>query len=129
VQESDDQRAIRNLVADWMAAHRSGDTQAVLDLTDDAVFMLAGRPLMTKADFPAACSAFVESKLTFEGTSDIKEICVEGTMAYSLSDLTITTGSGAGPAIDRRSFHTLTVYRKVDGRWRLARDANLLVAA
>jgi uncharacterized protein (TIGR02246 family) len=40
-------------------------------------------------------------------------------------DLTVTPPSGAAV---RRSGYTLTIMRKErDGRWRLARDANLLV--
>jgi uncharacterized protein (TIGR02246 family) len=41
---SEDERAIRDLVAAWMAASRAGDTAAVLALmTDDVVFLTPGR--------------------------------------------------------------------------------------
>jgi uncharacterized protein (TIGR02246 family) len=41
---SDDEGAIRELVAKWMAASQAGDTQTVLSLmTDDVVFMVPGR--------------------------------------------------------------------------------------
>lgn len=130
MQDSEDQRAIRDLIADWMSANTRGDTQSLLDLmTDDAVFMVSGQTPKTKDAFSAACVVRADMGLTFEGTSDIKEIRVEGTMAYSLSHLTVITGSRAGAFVDRRNFHTLTVFRKVDGRWRLARDCNLLVQA
>lgn len=37
MQDSADQRAIRNVAADWISANTRGDTEAVLDLmTDDA---------------------------------------------------------------------------------------------
>jgi uncharacterized protein (TIGR02246 family) len=46
---SDDQAQIRNLVAQWQAATKAGRTQTVLDLmTDDVVFVVPGRPPMTK---------------------------------------------------------------------------------
>jgi len=40
---TDDERAIRELVATWMAASKAGDTATVLSLiADDAVFMVVG---------------------------------------------------------------------------------------
>ena len=40
---SDDERAIRALVQEWMRASKAGDTAAVLDLmTDDVLFMTPG---------------------------------------------------------------------------------------
>lgn len=126
MQESEDQEAIRNVMAEWMAAHKRGDTQALIDLmADDMVFMRTGCQPMNKAAFLAASAVFVESQLKFDGVSDIKEICVHGAMAYSLSHLTVTT-TRAGAIWDRRSFNTLTVFRKINGRWRFARDANVL---
>lgn len=131
MQDSEDKRAIRDLVAEWISANARGDTQALLSLmTEDAVFMVSGQSPMSKAAFSSACAARADMGLTFEGVSEITEIRVEGTMAYSLSQLTVITGSKSGAfADDRRSFDRLTIFRKVDGRWRLARDANLLVNA
>jgi uncharacterized protein (TIGR02246 family) len=41
---TDDERAIRVLVATWMAASQAGDVSIVLGLmADDAVFMVPGR--------------------------------------------------------------------------------------
>ncbi|HUQ53794.1 MAG TPA: SgcJ/EcaC family oxidoreductase [Gammaproteobacteria bacterium] len=52
---SADERAIRALVATWLAATKRGDTDAVLELmTDDALFLVAARPPMNKAAFAAA---------------------------------------------------------------------------
>jgi ketosteroid isomerase-like protein len=61
-----------------------------------------------------------------EGKSDIKEVRVEGDMACMWSHLTVVVTPPGAPAI-RRAGHTLTVLRRVSGRWLLARDANLLV--
>lgn len=59
--------------------------------------------------------------------SEIQEVRVEGTMAYMWSHLMVNvTPPGAGDPIERAG-HTLTVFRKVSGRWLLGRDANLLV--
>jgi len=71
--QSDDQRAIRALAAEWIAATKRGDGQAVLDpMTDDVVFLVSP----------------ISRRFTSRGTWHI---------------------SG-------------------DGRWLLARDANLLVS-
>ena len=127
MKESEDQQAIRKVVADWMAATRRGDTEAVLDLmTDDAVFLVAGQPPMDKTAFAAASRSRAGGGPSFEGVSDIKEIHVEGSTAYLWSHLTVTvTPPGGAPF--KRAGHTLTIFRKARGKWRLARDANLLV--
>ena len=127
-EESEDQRAIRAVVAEWMAATKRNDSQAVLDLmTDDVVFLVAGQPPMDKAAFrSAAASSPSAERPTFEGVSDIKEIHVAGDVAYLWSHLTVTVTPHGGEPI-KRAGHTLTIFRKIDGRWLLARDANLLV--
>jgi len=127
MQESDDQRAIRAAVAEWMAATKRGDNETVLNLmTDDAVFLLPGQPPMSKAAFASASKSQSSAQVNFEGISDIKEIHVEGSLAYMWSHLTVTVRPpGATPT--QRAGHTLTVFRKLQGRWLLARDANLLV--
>ena len=44
---TDDERAIRDLVATWTAASQAGDVDAVLGLmTDDVIFMTAGRGIL-----------------------------------------------------------------------------------
>jgi uncharacterized protein (TIGR02246 family) len=116
------------VVEKWMAATKRGDQQAVLDLmTDDAVFLVAGQPPMGKSAFASASLRPSQARPTFDGASDIKEIYVEGSVGYLWSYLTVTvTPPGGGDPI-KRAGHTLTVFRKIGGRWLLARDANLLV--
>lgn len=123
-----DDEEIRALVATWMDATRAGDTAKVVDLmTDDAVFLVAGRPPFGKHEFLQAAQAQSASALVFDGHSDIQELQVHGDWAYMRTHLTVTTTQpGQAPMV--RSGHTLTIFRKEHGRWRLARDANLLVA-
>ena len=122
---TDDERAIRQVVETWMQASQSGDTATVLSLmTDDVVFSVPGREPFGKEAFAAASGA--QRGLQMRGTSEIVELQVLGDWAFTRNriDLTITP-----PASDpmRRSGYTLSLYRKdADGRWRLARDANLL---
>lgn len=121
-----DEQAIRALIATWMEASGSGDTATVLSLmTDDAVFMAPGQEPFGKEAFAAALRSMDGMRL--EGGSDVLELQVLGDWAFVRChvDVTITRQDGASPI--RRSGHTLTLMRKeTDGRWRLARDANLL---
>jgi uncharacterized protein (TIGR02246 family) len=125
---SDDERAIRELVATWMAASQAGDTQTVLGLmTDDVVFMVPGREPFGKEAFAAASASMQGVRI--EGTSDIRELQVLGDWAYLRSHLQVKVMPSGGNAVER-SGYTLTILKKQpDGRWLLARDANLLTAA
>ena len=122
---SDDERAIRELIATWIAATQAGDHETVLGLmTDDVVFMVPGREPFGKAAFAAASKSM--QGLRIDGTSDIVELQVLGDWAYLRNRLEMTmTPPGGSPTT--RSGYTLTILRKeVDGKWRLVRDANLL---
>ena len=122
---TDDERAIRQLVETWMTASRAGDTATVLSLmADDAIFMVPGQEPFGKAAFAAAATAMQGFRI--DGRSDIQEIRVLGDWAYMRNRLEVTVTASAGAAT-RRAGYTLTILRKeADGRWRLARDANLL---
>jgi uncharacterized protein (TIGR02246 family) len=125
---SDDERAIRELVARWMAASQAGDTQTVLGLmTDDVVFMTPGREPFGKEEFRQQSDAMKDMKIA--GKSDIRELNILGDWAYARNYLEVTMTPPAGERV-RRTGYTLTLFRKdADGRWRLARDANLLAPA
>jgi uncharacterized protein (TIGR02246 family) len=124
---SDDERAIRDLIAKWMQASQAGDTATVLGLmTDDVVFMVPGREPFGKDAFAAAAKDMQGARI--EGTSDIRELKVLGDWAYLRSYLQIKMMPPGGNAVER-SGYTLTILQKQpDGRWLLARDANLLTA-
>lgn len=128
--KQDDESQIRELVATWMAATRAGDVDTVLDLmTDDVVFLLPGRAPMRKAEFAAAARAQAGAQApTIAGRSEIREVQVCGEWAFLWSHLEVQVTPPDGAPATKRAGHTLTVLRKQDGRWRLARDANLLVA-
>jgi len=82
---------------------------------------------MRKSEFAAAARAQADGKApTFDGTSDIQEIKVSGDWAFMWSRLTITAYPPDGAKAMTRSGHTLTVFHRQDGRWLVARDANLL---
>lgn len=122
---SDDERAIRELIAAWMQASQAGDTATVLTLMDDdVVFQVPGREPFGKEAFTAASQGMKD--IVVEGTADVRELRVLGDWAYLRNYLTVTTMPPGGKPT-RRAGYTLTILRKgVDGKWRLARDANLL---
>jgi uncharacterized protein (TIGR02246 family) len=124
---TEDERAIRNLVDTWMFATQKGDIETVLNLiADDVVFMVPGQKPFGKETFAAASRGMMTAR--FEGRSDIEELKVIGNWAYlrNYIDMTITPEHGA-PV--HRAGYTLTILRKQeDGRWVLARDANLVTA-
>ena len=122
---SPDERAIRELVDTWMKASRAGDTETVLGLmSDDVVFMVPGREPFGKQTFAANSRSMDGVRL--EGSADIRELKVLGDWAYLRNFIEITLSPSGGDAV-RRSGFTLTILRKEpDGRWLLARDANLV---
>jgi len=63
-----------------------------------------------------------------DGASDIQEVQVFGEIAYLRNALRIVITMPDGKVV-RRSGQTLTILRKeADGKWRLVRDANLVMA-
>jgi uncharacterized protein (TIGR02246 family) len=122
-----DEQQIRELVASWMAATQASDIETVLSLmTDDVVFLMPGRAEMRKTEFAAQARAQASpSAPSFEGTSTIQEIQVSGDWAFMWTKLTVVV-TPPGAAAFTRAGHTLTVLKKEAGRWRLARDANML---
>jgi uncharacterized protein (TIGR02246 family) len=125
---SDDERAIRKLIDTWMTASRMGDLQTVLGLmSDDVVFLVPGKKPFGKAEFAATSGSMKDVRI--EGRSEIRELEIAASWAWVRADLSIVMTSPGGEPI-RRSGPTLTILRKQpDGRWLLARDANLLGAA
>jgi uncharacterized protein (TIGR02246 family) len=123
-----DEEQIRMLVATWMAASKAGDTETVLSLmTEDVVFLVPGRPPMGKSEFALTAKAQAnQGAPKFEGTSEIKEIKVLGDWAFMWSKLSVVATPADGSPPMERAGHTLTILTKQNGRWLLARDANLL---
>ena len=102
-----DERAIRELVATWMAASRAGDLDTVLGLmTEDVVFMVPGRAPFGKEAFAAQSRGMGEARL--EGTSDIRELRILGDWAFMRNHIEISLtppaeNRGAAPATRSRS--------------------------
>lgn len=123
-----DEQQIRELVSTWMTATKAGDVEKVLSLmSDDVVFLIPGQPVMRKAGFAAAARAqAAEDAPRFDGTSEIQEIKVLGDWAFMWTKLSVVvTPAGGKPSVTRAGY-TLSVLKKQNGTWVLARDANML---
>jgi uncharacterized protein (TIGR02246 family) len=122
---SDDERAIRNLVSDWMAASKARDTEKVLSLmADDVLFTVPGQAPFGKEAFRAMSES--TKGVEMDGTAEVLELELRGDWAWlrNYIDIAVTPPGGA-PA--RRAGYTLSILRKEpDGRWLLFRDANLV---
>jgi uncharacterized protein (TIGR02246 family) len=123
---TEDERAIREVIATWLRASAANDAATVLSLiADDAVFLTPGRPPFGKEAFQATAAASPAHRL--EASNEVREIQVVGDWAFCWQDLTVVTTPLNGGDPVRRSGHTLTIFRRLaEGRWVVARDANLL---
>jgi uncharacterized protein (TIGR02246 family) len=124
----DDERAIRKLISDWFTKSESGDVEGVLELmTEDVVFMVVGRPPFGKAEFAESARKMKGQNLRV--VAEVLELRVQGSIAFSRVQLQITVDTPDGKQV-RRAGHAMSVLLKqADGRWLVARDANLLGAA
>jgi uncharacterized protein (TIGR02246 family) len=122
-----DEQEIRQLVSTWMAAGKAGDVETVLSLmAEDAVFLVPGQPVMRKTDFADAARAQSGHEgPRFDGTSEIQEIKILGDWAFMWSKLTVVITPPGGKPVTRAG-HTLSILKKENGKWVLARDANML---
>jgi uncharacterized protein (TIGR02246 family) len=121
-----DEQAIRDLVQTWLTASAAGDLDQILTLmSDDIVFLTAGQKPFGKDAF-AATSLAAKGKVRVEATGDVKEVQVSGDMAFCWVHLTITLRMAEGGEGKRLAGYSLSVLRKQDGRWIIARDANLV---
>lgn len=113
-----DEREIRQLVSTWLDAIKVGDVDTILSLmSDDAVFLVAGQPIMRKEDFAAAARAQSgKDAPSFDGTSEIQEVKVFGDWAFMWTKLTIVVTPAGGGESAKRSGNTLSILRKENGK-------------
>jgi len=122
---TEDERAIRELVDMWMEASRRGDVKTLLGLmTDDIVFMTPGREPFGKEEFRAASEAM--SGVEMDGSAEIREIRVLGDWAWIRNDIELTLTPPGGEPMHRAGYTLSILHKGGDGKWRLARDANLV---
>ena len=114
---TDDERAIRELVATWMKASQAGDTATVLSLmADDVVFQVPGREPFGKAAFAAMSQGMAGVRM--EGSSDIRELRVLGDWAYLRNHITVTVTPPGGKPVTRAGTRSPSCARTAaDGCW------------
>jgi uncharacterized protein (TIGR02246 family) len=122
-----DEQAIRELISSWMRATAAGDVSQLRALmAEDVVFLRAGQPPMRGRDaFTTSFEAALQ-RVRLEATSDIQEIHVTSDWAYCWNRLTVMMIPLNGSPATRHAGYTLTVFRKMNDRWVLYRDANML---
>lgn len=122
-----DERQIRELISRWMQATRAGDHAVVLELmSDDVVFMVHGQAPFGKSEFEAALRQQQAMGMQIDGHGEVLEVQVSGDWAFARTRLRVEASKGDSGESVVRSGHTLSIFRREQGRWRLARDANLL---
>ena len=122
----EDERQIRQLVDSWIAASNARDLPALMGImTDDIVFMTPGRAPFGKAEFAADVERM--KSVAIDARAEVQEIEVFGPRAYIRNHVRVELTS-PGQAPKRVSGYAMSVLRKeADGRWRIARDANLVM--
>jgi uncharacterized protein (TIGR02246 family) len=121
-----EERQIRRLIDSWIAASNARDVPALMDmLTDDVIFMTPGRAPFGKAEFAADVERM--KGVAIDARTEVQEIEVFGARAYIRNHIQVELTS-PGQTPKRLSGYALSVLRKdPDGRWRIARDANLVM--
>jgi uncharacterized protein (TIGR02246 family) len=124
--DEDDELQIRELVDSWIAASNARDLPALIGMmTDDIVFMTPGRAPFGKAEFAADVERM--KSVAIDARAEVQEIEVFGPRAYIRNHVRVELTS-PGQAPKRVSGYAMSVLRKeADGRWRIARDANLVM--
>jgi len=120
--------AIRDLMETWRRASVAGDLKTILALmSDDAVFLVPGQPPMQgKHAFAAAFQAMLATA-RIDAVSDIRQIEVEGDLAWCWNNLSLTVTPRNGGQPSRRAGYTLSVLRREPGgQWLVIHNTNLL---
>jgi uncharacterized protein (TIGR02246 family) len=123
---ADDERQIRALIEAWIAASNARNLPALMDMmTDDVVFMTPGRAPFGKAEFAADSQRM--KGVAINARAQVQEIDIYGPRATIRNHIQVQlTSSGQAP--ERMSGYAMSILRKeADGRWRIARDANLVM--
>jgi uncharacterized protein (TIGR02246 family) len=124
--KQDDEIAIRELVQRWLDATEAGDLDTVLSLmADDVIFMVPGREPFGKETFAAQSKQMKDVRI--EAQHEIQEIEVLDDRAWMRNHLTVTVAQPGHEPVTR-SGYVLSILRKTsEGKWVLARDANLVM--
>ena len=121
-----DEQAIRDVVDKWAQASGAADVNTMLSLlADDMVFIVPGQPPFGKAEFRAAWEGPMKGAKVI-ADANVEEVLISGDFAVTRTRLRVRITPADGNTSSAKGY-TMTLFRKQpDGRWLLARDANLL---
>jgi uncharacterized protein (TIGR02246 family) len=127
MQMGPDERAIREVQSTWIDAVNAGDLVRLLILmADDVVFLNPGRAPLGRDEFSAVFSA-AHKQARIRCSSELEEVVVVGEVAYTRCRDSLSVIPLAGGEAMQLAGHRIMVWHKQpDGRWLLARDANVL---
>ncbi len=123
---SKDEQAIRAVIDQWVRASGAGDVNTMLNLlSDDMVFIVPGQPPFGKKEFKASWDEPMKG-VKVKADAQVEEVLISGDFACTRARLAVQITTSDGKT-SRAKGYTMTLFRKQpDGRWLLARDANLL---
>ncbi len=121
---TEDERKIRDVVNTWMEASANGDLDTVLSLmADDIVFSVPGREPFGKTEFAEMSRAMGD--VGMDAKTEIVELQVLGDWAFIRNHISVSI-TVDGQTSERSGYTLSLLRREKDGRWRFARDANLV---
>ena len=125
--ERDDERAIRKLTADWLAAVRAKDIPRLSSMvTDDAVFLPPGfPPIRGKQAVETMYQNFFPQFSSVAQDVAIEEIEVLGDWAFSWgTEKFALVPQAGGSTIEMQGKGMSILKRQPDGSWKFARGIN-----
>ena len=127
----DDRQAILDFFTDWLEASKQNNVSTLREmLAEDVVFLRPNRPPMIGIDAFAAEFTSMQGGAFDLKVQDrrVEEIQIEGNMAYAWTYMALAiTPLAEGGTPKQVAGPILSVFRKKEnGRWVLARDANML---
>ena len=122
-----DERAIREVQSTWIDAVNAGDLVRLLTLmADDAVILTSGRAPLGRDEFSDVFSSG-HKQARIRCSRELEEVVVTGDVAYTRGRDSVSVTPFAGGEAMQLAGYALTVWRKqLDGRWVLAREANMV---
>lgn len=123
----EEEKTIRLLVDQWLAASKDGDFDKAMSLIHpQAQFLVPGMGTQTMDGRPfaeAATADFGDTKVSMD--NGLEEIQIMGDWAYVWVTTSLQFESANGDP-SKMAGHSLSVLKKEDGRWLIFRDANTL---
>lgn len=124
--ETKDTTAIRQMFREWKDAVTAKDIPRLLSfITEDAVFMPPGQPLIRGKKQVEALYQMSFSKFNMEQEFQIEEIQIAGDWAFLWGiDSAKLTPTDGGPAVDAKGMGISILRRQPDGSWKFSRGIN-----